>query len=163
MPFRVLCWSNATGWLFLYFSFLSVTLNHPSSLRIQMTWLHGVSALAVRPPPSLILCVNQFSQIQSFTLLLWCLFNFFPFDWKLINLALILMKLSTQILTIRIYRIFFVFVVLLCAPFGQKSDCPFVLLQLMTVLVSCQHSVRVLSTCTEATESSPPSVIHTKR
>lgn len=63
--------------------FLSVTLNHPSSLRIQMTWLHGPTVLAVRPPLSLSLSFNMhqssFAEISWFALLLsyiWlCSFN----------------------------------------------------------------------------------------
>lgn len=44
--------------------FLSVTLNHPSSLRIQMTWLHGPTVLAVRPPLSLSLSLVQYESVQ---------------------------------------------------------------------------------------------------
>lgn len=50
--------------------FLSVTLNHPSSLRIQTTWLHGPSILAVRLPLSLLPNINP----SGFTEISWCTF-----------------------------------------------------------------------------------------
>lgn len=53
--------------------FLVCDSEHPSSLRIQTTWLHGPSILAVRPPLSLSPNMNlsSFTQISWFAFLIY--------------------------------------------------------------------------------------------
>lgn len=173
----VLCsWSSASVWVCVAFkdvSFLSVILNHPSSLRIQMTWLHGASILAVRPPSSLfILCETvQLHLIQLFHIVL-CFVYFYSF--LSIHNCLIFNSDETHrisfVMCTKFSKFFqslrqsfnHFYCPALCS-FTMKSVGHFVSLQLMTVSGSCQRSVHVLSTCTAALESSPPSTIHMKR
>lgn len=85
--FRALCslWCGASalglsGVQRLLFPFC-LTLNHPSSLRIQMTWLHGPSILAVRPSSSLILRETvRLQSIQLFHDICVMNISFFPFQ-----------------------------------------------------------------------------------
>lgn len=141
--------------LFFFFLFC-LSLNHPSSLCIQMSWLHGPSTLAVRPPsstPLVVFCVDSALSLQ-FVIKLSCFKS-----W----LILLILCLSSWIISI-IFKSSFGFILTARHSAVTRLDLTFLVVfsQLTTVSASCQRSVRVSSTCMVASESSPPSTTPTR-